>query len=371
MRAPHLTKAPGLRALAAALIGLALAGPAAAQSPDLAAASTRAVNDVIIPAYRALAQAAKHQAQAMDRLCTATQGEALDAARNSFAGLVDAWSAVEAYRFGPVKKANRFERLMFWPDRRGRGLKQVRKIVATKDPTASSATTLVKKSVAVQGLLALEFVLFGTGSDSLAAAGRDGFRCAYGKAIAGTMAATADAVVADWTGADGYGALIQAPGDSNPVYRSHGEAIQELLRAAGEQLQIVIDLKLTAALGDSASDTKPKSPPFWRSGLVLANISGNVAGIRALHDRSGLADLLPRETASSADTLAFELDQAERALASLLASDADWAALPRTKQSRDTVAYLRIPLKGAKEILTEHYPAEFGLTLGFNSLDGD
>jgi predicted lipoprotein len=69
-------------------------------------------------------------------------------------------------RFGPVTEENRLERILFWPDRKGIGLKQVQAAIAGEDATAADPQTLPGKSVAMQGLGALEFVLFGTGSDS-------------------------------------------------------------------------------------------------------------------------------------------------------------------------------------------------------------
>ncbi len=74
--------------------------------------------------------------------------------------------------------------MLFWPDRKGTGLKQVQAALASKDPTAADAAQLAGKSVAMQGLGALEFVLYGTGSEELATAG-ESYRCAYGAAIIG------------------------------------------------------------------------------------------------------------------------------------------------------------------------------------------
>ncbi len=68
---------------------------------------------------------------------------------------------------GPAREDNRFERLFFWPDRRGRGLRQVQGILAEEDETATDPATLYQKSVAVQGLLALDFVLSGEGNETL------------------------------------------------------------------------------------------------------------------------------------------------------------------------------------------------------------
>ena len=49
------------------------------------------------------------------------------------------------YRFGPALEANRFEKLFYWPDPRGRALRQVRKGLDSQDPTLLSIETLAKK----------------------------------------------------------------------------------------------------------------------------------------------------------------------------------------------------------------------------------
>jgi predicted lipoprotein len=53
----------------------------------------------------------------------------------------------------------------------------VQELLAKQDPTATDAATLRGKSVAMQGLQALEFVLYGTGSETLATG--DDYRCRY------------------------------------------------------------------------------------------------------------------------------------------------------------------------------------------------
>src|SRR5690606_22737995 len=99
--------------------------------------------------------------------------------RAQFPAVVTAWSRIELYRFGPLMAQNRSDRILFWPDRKGIALRQVQAILADKDEAALAPETLARKSVAVQGLGALEFVLHGTGSEDLATP--DGaFRCDYG-----------------------------------------------------------------------------------------------------------------------------------------------------------------------------------------------
>ena len=153
-------KRPGMRGAAGVAAVLVLFGPApaAAQTgPVFALAVDRAIERVIIPGYASLAAASGGLAVAMSGLCAAPSPAALAAARERFAGVVAAFSRVELFRFGPARESNRFERLFFWPDRRGRARRQVEALIARKDEAALEVAALRAKSVAVQGLLALEY----------------------------------------------------------------------------------------------------------------------------------------------------------------------------------------------------------------------
>ena len=59
---------------------------------------------------------------------------------------------------GHLIEDNRFERVLFFPDRKSTGLKQVQAALAKPEDSVTTMETLKDKSVAMQGLGALEFV---------------------------------------------------------------------------------------------------------------------------------------------------------------------------------------------------------------------
>ena len=295
------------------LILAGLASPAAADEAAYKALTGEIVEAVILPAHREFDRAAQDQAVRMAALCEDPNATALAAAQVGFSDLVVAFSAVEFYRFGPARDQNRFERLFYWPDRKGRGLRQVQALIAKQDQTGADPDRLAGKSVAVQGLLALDFVLAGTGSDALAA-GADSHRCRYGRAIADRIAAVAGDLLADWSGPGGYGALLRNPGHDNPIYRSHAEALQELLRAYAEQLQIVHGFKLSRVVLDAPEKAKPKRAPFWRSGNWMPMVIANLTALETLFSGLAIESHLPEQQSGLADQLLFELKQARQAL---------------------------------------------------------
>lgn len=329
------------------------------------------IDRVILPGYAELAAASVTTTDAMAALCAAPGSDTLADSRTAFANLAVAWSRVEMFRMGPARAENRYERMFFWPDRRGLGLRQVQAIMADEDPTATDVDTLRGKSVAVQGLLALEYVLFGTDSDTLADTSPDGYRCRYGHAIAGAIAANAAEMRDGWTAPDGYAAIMRDPGAANPVYRSHGEVVQDILRSAREQIQIVRDIKLARPLGDSPAAAIPTQAPFWRSNLTIPTIRANIDAVSSLIDPGGIGAILPTGADWMGGSLQFELASANAALATLKGTGLDWESTVRSVEGYEKLAYTLIPLGSAFALLEQRIPAALGLTAGFNTLDGD
>ncbi|TIT84015.1 MAG: peptidase M75, Imelysin, partial [Mesorhizobium sp.] len=150
------------RLAVALLLPLALFGVSPASAEVKASAVIqRAIDGFIRPAYASLHDHAGSLTKAMRTLCNAPSQGSLEAARVEFSATVEAWSSAEIIAFGPIRENNRLERMLYWPDRKGIGLKQVQAALAGKDPTATDPAQLADKSVAMQGLGALEFVLYG------------------------------------------------------------------------------------------------------------------------------------------------------------------------------------------------------------------
>jgi predicted lipoprotein len=153
-------------ALAATM--LCASAPVAQTEADHAAIAWAALTEVIRPGYAAFGEATSALSGKVDTLCKQPSDVALKEARNAFATTVDAWSKVEIFRFGPINEDHRFDRLFYWPDPKSIGLKQLQDALAHRDQAATLPYELSKKSVALQGLPALEYLLYGDGGDALA-----------------------------------------------------------------------------------------------------------------------------------------------------------------------------------------------------------
>jgi len=331
------------------------------------AAIVRAINGYVLPAYMDFHTAAAVTRADMAALCDAPAAARLATAQGDFLRLVSAWSAAEFLRFGPVTEENRLERILFWPDRKGIGLKQVQAALAQQDPTAIDPATLADKSVAMQGLGALEFVLFGTGYEALGDAG-EGYRCAYGRAIAENVEQMAAAILAGWQAPDGIAQAWANPSADNRLYRTDQESMTELLDVFVHGIELVRDVRIGGFLGETADDDKPKQAIFWRSGGTVASIGGDLGGARRLFDAVDFVQLLPADSAWIVQSTGFEFGNAERALSALSGPPADLLSDP---ESREKLAYARLVTSSLSELFGTRLAPALGLTAGFSSLDGD
>lgn len=358
----------GMRmAAAAAFVMLASGWPAAAF--DHAKVARLALENHIRPAYGRLAEAAAALEGKTQELCRAHSAASFDEAKKTFAAAVLAWSRIEHLRFGPVTEANRQDRFAFWPDPKGIGRRQVARALNAKDATVANPETLARKSAALQGLTALEYVLYGPGSEALSSDNPDReFRCGYALAIGRNVAGMARDIDAGWRAEGGFARLFLTPGADNAVYAKPEEVTQDLVQAYGTGLQSARELKFVAPLGFRKVGAAPEPAAYARSGLDRAVLIGNIEGVRDLFTQSGLAAELAAVNQGADRSILTELDLATARLAALKTPFAQAANDPQLKLKLAVVGF---QLKNALETGGGQLSAAAGLSLGFNALDGD
>ena len=356
------------------------APPAAQDGADHAAIAQAALTEVIRPGYATFAGAADDLQGKMDALCQAPSAPALDQAKQAFAATVAAWSKVEILRFGPVTQDHRFERLFFWPDPKGIGLKQVQQALAEKDEDIGLPDELAGKSVAIQGLPALEYLLYGDGAEALAggSVGTDesppeidtetAFRCGFALAVATNIDRIAQAVVEDWREGSAYEKAFLGPVPEDPLYHSPKEITLDLFKSFTSGIELVRDQKLAKPLGPSPAEAKPKLAAFWRSGLTFANAAGNLEGVRTLFAKGGFAQIVANESAGVENSILFDLDHAVEVLRGI---DLLIAEIVGNDDERAKIEALRVALKSAAKTAGDMIARGTGLAFGFNAMDGD
>ena len=355
------------RLFLACCVVLPLASAANADAIDTKAVVQGAIEHFIRPGYQQFHAATGALNEATEKLCKNPSSTQLSSARQAFSETVDAWSRVEILRFGPVMDDHRMERVLFWPDRKGIGMRQVQAVLAEQDESASTPERVAKKSVAAQGLGALEFVLFGTGSEMLEGTSEP-FRCTYGLAITGNLNAMAGELQAAWDDPNGFASLWANPGPDNRYYRNDQEALGELVDVMVQGLEFVRDLRLKAFLRDSAEEDKPRLAVFWRSGKTIDSLRENMDAMRSLFEDSGFAAALPVEGRETGKSVLFEFSNAGRAL--------DLPVQPleellKDKLARDKLVYFQLVTSSLTKLIGTDLSGALGLSAGFSSLDGD
>ena len=353
--------------LPALLISLAaVASPCAAAPVKASDVVGAAIDGFVRPAYKELHARAADLGKAVTALCETPSLVTLEAARARFSDTLTAWSTVEIITFGPIREENRLERVLFWPDRKGIGLKQVQAALAGKDETAADVATLAGKSVAMQGLGALEFILYGTGAEALVAG--DAYRCRYGAAVTANIETIAAKVSAAWEDKNGFAALWADPGPDNAVYRSGNEAVTELVSVFINELEMVRDVRLKGFLGATAEADKPKQAIYWRSHNTAASLAANLDGVDRLFAVSKIGDALSPETRWMADSTRIQLANGIADARAVTGPIDEALADPARREKLEHFALVTSSLSA---LIGTRMTAEFGLTAGFSSLDGD
>ena len=353
-------------------LALFLAAAAPAGAFDDKAAAQRALHKHILPGYVQFDLTARAFADKAKALCRSPSPQSLAAARDAARAAMLAWGRIEHIRFGPITDKQRFDRLVFYPDPRGIAAKQIGRLLKRRDEGALAPQRLAGASVGVQGFAAIDRVLFGKGSDALAKASGDGFRCRYVQALAKGVAQIATETLSQWAGP--FGRTWLSPGNGNGAFLTAKETTQALFRSYVTELGVVRLQRLAPMLGGAAKAGAPAPPLFPDSKLGLPYLLANIEGARELLTQSGFTD--PAFAADDKERAAMEqlasvvtdLTFAERAGESALAVAPDVFA---NAAARDKLAPMLFSLKNAEETGRAALGDLTGLSLGFNSLDGD
>lgn len=339
------------------------AAPPAITPDMLAAVTTRAIDGYILPAYRDLAATTASLAAAIGAAAPDAPARVDVATRKAFADTIAAFASVDFLRFGPMVEQGRLDRFSYYPDRHGTGARQLRAMLATPDPASLQPGAVARLSAAVQGLPALESLLFTADSD----AQMRRYRWQLALALAGNLVDIARATEDGWTKEGGWRSLMLQPGGSNIVYRDAEEPVIEVLKSITTGLLQVRDQRMLPAIGDSFAAAKPGRAAFTLSDNALAYLAASGAAIENLARAADLFALVP----TKAPRLAAESSKGFAAFHAGIAANPSWK---EAFASEAAYAHLRAAfdaLKGLEDLYGFRFPADAGISPGFNALDGD
>jgi uncharacterized protein len=361
-----------IRAIAVIILLLTASPAFALEDADYSVAVAATAKNAIIPAYQSFGDSAKHLQGGLDALCKSPDDAALQQARQEFGAVAASWAKIQYISFGPIFEHQRAFRIEYWPDKRNVVGRQLAEVLKKQDEAALDPQRFATTTVGVQGLPALERLLFE--DDALAALSGPGaaFRCSLFAAISNNLEAIAREVVAGWTeGQSSFLSRVEHPSEEDEEIPNGRDAAGRLLNDLLTATIAMRDMKLLAPLGNSLEKAKPNTAEYWRSGQSVAALAANLEGWRALFSADGgLGALLAAQPDGKkvADDVAAAIDQASGTLIQI--------ALPLDKAvadpaQRKQVEALAAELVTLRDLLAGPVTTTLNLPIGFNALDGD
>ncbi len=335
----------------------------AAQAARLALA---VADQYVIPTYRALADATGAQEKAWTAFAAKRETGDFAPLRAAYNATADAWAKAQLIKTGPVTLFLRYDRFAYWPEARNATQRALDQLLASKNPKDLTADSLAHDSVAGQGITALERLLYDGDNPAalLKAPGRDGqWRTQVGTGIAHNLNTIAHEVLADWTAPDGVRAAIAANKGWKNLFADAPEAARLLLTDLVAGFKLMHDVKMLPVLGANVDAAKPKSAEAWRSVRPTRDLKLNLQSAEAM-EKVFAADASPAHK-TKFDTLFANAAKA------LDATPADMGEAAADPKRRPAVERARVSIKAVQTELAATLPGDVGVTLGFNSLDGD
>ncbi|WP_423839634.1 iron-regulated protein A [Vibrio mytili] len=260
-----------------------------------------------------------------------------------------AWMGLQGQERGPSKALEQSWNVQFWPDKKNTTGRKMS--VLSNSDQIWDAKQISTQSVTVQGLGALEWLLYDTSStlDS------NINTCNTSVAIAQNLQNTAQAIAEAWQ---------RNPWKSMTKIEWESEYISLLSNQLDYSMK-----KLSRPLA-KIGHPRPYFAESWRSGTSLANLKANLLSMQTLYFAEGKGlDALLREQGKEA--LA---DRVSRQFQMVVDTWPKETSLFNELQSVDgyrTVLAQYNKLEQLKYLIHEEVAIELGVVIGFNATDGD
>ena len=320
---------------------------------DAAAADKRAVQEmpavvaetVTGPRLAELESAFAKQAAAWEE----GHCQSLDGLREAFNAASDAWARMEPFASGPLSRKSRRERISYWPDPRNAVARGLNVLLDGEGESGLTPQNMADASVAVQGLPALERLLFSQDGSSAAPDALSARECAVGQAISRNLRTIAADALTEWSEPElGDLAKIRA---TLAMPDKAAEAASAVLGDVATGLRMMEDRKIPPLFGGKGVIPDEKKAESWRSHRSARDLLLNVESLQAA--LKAIAPFAPEAAAAADEKLA------------------DAAAALAAPNDPNLGVNVIAAINNAKYYVIDVLPGELGAALGFNSMDGD
>ncbi len=159
------------------------------------------------------------------------------------------------------------------------------------------------------------------------------------------------------------------PGPDSAVYRDQNEAVTGVLGILVHAAEALLrDQRIESFYKGEDNNTFAKQALFWRSGLTFRMLTGNLTGIQALLDRSGIRDLLNEDQRSIVSSIDFVLKSLIR-VSQDMEPNVEMAV--STQAQRQKLDFLLLNSRDLILRLNDDLGGGLGLGAGFSFSDGD
>lgn len=328
---------------------------------------------VIVPTYAELSTAAAKLSVDANALRDAPSEATLAAAQASWKAARLPWTESRAFLFGPAKDAGYADELDFTTDE----TEVETEAAGTAEPTDAYLQSLGARK---RGLQALEILLFEPAGNAavlakLTTGDSAAHRRAYLAALAARVAVKAAELHAAWDPAKGnFVAQLRDAGAGSTTYPEQKQAVDALLNAIVFGAEDISDNRFGKPLGiRDGGIIQPGSIVSGRSGNDLAEIEAYWRGVGSAYEctRGGvtgvsLSDAVKRESDRADGEARIAIEQATSAVGTVQAP----FATALTSDATDVTA-AREAARKVKNILASEVASILGLTIKFNTNDGD
>lgn len=353
------------------LVSVLVLPPADGSAADFAPLVRNVVEGYAVPKSEALAESFAALQDSAAQLCRNRASFAHKLSFSAhFSASVAAYAQVSILRFGALADEHRLERLAFVPDARGVVRRQVDRLLARPDATATDPDRLRGKSVALQGLSALERIAFSAnGEVALASEDEAGdFACAYAMAIAARLKATAEELAGAYRSGEGQTGLLLAPSPENALVHTPQEAVENVFNALLTGLAVLRDQVLERVLEPGAPASRAERAPFVRSGNEFTYLAAGLSGLNEAVAAGKFVEAAPQEGRWLKNSIAFETKLAADTLDGF---DVPLAQVLADEERRKRLELVEINTSSIRDLLGRELAGYLELKGGFNALDGD
>ncbi len=332
-----------------------------ASATDWSQSNLDMVDKFAIPAYKRLQKNSDILLKSSHDFCAHLDQKHFDTLKESFHLSMDAWQTVQILRSGPAMQEMRFYRLEMWPDRSNAAAKHLRKLQKEANPDSLDAKKFAKASTAIQGLSALERILFAKEikTNDFQKKGKANFKCHLIETISQNIHTISNHLLTEWQ--QSYRNTVSKPSKDNINFETDTAVAAQFLNDLNTQLQVVLTQKFKRPLDRKYFRlTRAES---WRSKRSLRNISLNIVTSKKLYEIGFASHIKDQKLLKKQQQL---FDQAIH-LGKSLELPIQVAHKEQPKKLKQWIA----AISALHSSINSELPTAIDIPLGFNSLDGD